>query len=88
MSRDANGHERIADFQRMYCTVCLFLQWELFGIRNEKRSEATLFHLAHKGTSEGHKKGLKKPPKETPERSSGTLRRTPQRPPKPIVTRY
>ena len=63
MSGDAHRHERIVDFQRIYCTVCLFLQWELFRIRNEKQSEAALFHLPHKATGEDRKKDPKKLPK-------------------------
>ena len=85
MSGDAHRHERIVDFQRMYCTVRLFLHWELFGIRNEKQSEATLFHLPHKTTGEDRKKDSKKLPKWSPKPSFGSLRSTPQRPPKPIT---
>ena len=82
---DAHRHELIVNFQRMYCTVCLFLQWELFRIRKETQSAGALFHWPHIPIDEDSKKSPKKPPKGAPEPSSGTLRRTPQRPPKPIT---
>ena len=85
MSGDAHRQEPNLDFQRMYCTVCLFLQAKLFENRNEKQSERAPFHIPHKPTCEDRKKGPKKPPKGSPEPSSETLRRTPQRPPKPIT---
>ena len=57
MSEDAQQHEPILNFQRMYCTVCLFLQAELSEIHTEKRSEEALFHLPHKPTSKDCRKG-------------------------------
>ena len=63
ISGDSHRHELIVDFQRMYCTVCLFLQSKLCEIRNGKQSEARLFHLPHEAIGEGRKKGPKKPPK-------------------------
>ena len=63
MSEDAYHPEPIFDFQRIYCTVCLFLQPKLFEIRNEKQSEGPLFHLPHQSNGEDCKKQFKKPPK-------------------------
>ena len=85
MSEDAQQHEPILNFQRMYCTVCLFLQAELSEIHTEKRSEEALFHLPHKPTDEDPKKDLKRPPKGTLKPSSGTPEDTPKRPPKLIT---
>ena len=49
MSEDAQQHEPILNFQRMYCTVCLFLQAELSEIHTDKRSEEALMTLAGEG---------------------------------------
>ena len=66
MSEDAQQHEPILNFQRMYCTVCLFLQAELSEIHTEKRSEEALFPLPHKPNSKDCRKGPTKLPKEAP----------------------
>ena len=84
MLEDAHQHEPIFDFQRMYCTVCLFLQSKLCEIRNEKQSKATHFHLPHKPTNEDCKKGPKKPPKGTPNSSSASPEDTPRRSTNPV----
>ena len=65
----------------MYCTVCLFLQSKFSEIRNEEQSKATHFHLPHLPTIEDHKKGPKRPPKETPKASSGGPDDAPKRSP-------
>ena len=84
MLEDAHQQEPIFDFQRMYYTVCLFLQSKLCEIRNEKQSKATYFHLPHRPTNEDCKKGPKKPPKGTPKPSSGPPEETPKRSPIPV----
>ena len=69
MTEDAHHHKPIVDFKRMYCTVCLFLQWKLFEIRNEKRCDGAFFHMHHK------------PSEEDPEKGPTTLQKGPQNPP-------
>ena len=85
ISGDAHRHELIIDFQWMYCTVCLFLPWALFEIRNEKQSETALLLLPHKATSEDPERDPTNPPKGTPKPSSGPLEDSPRRPPKPVT---
>ena len=84
VSEDEHLHEPIFNFQRMYCTACLFLQSKLSEIRNEKQSKAPLFHVPHISTGEDCKKGPKKPPKGTPKPSSGPPEDTPKRSPNPV----
>ena len=57
------------------------MQSRLFEIRNEKQFKASLFHLPHRPTNEDHKKGPKKPPKETQKPSSGVSEDAPKRSP-------
>ena len=66
MTEDAHHHEPIVDFKRMYCTVCLFLQWKLFEIRNEKRCDGAFFHMHHKPSGEDPEKGSHEPSKRDP----------------------
>ena len=82
---NAHQHELILNFQRMYCTVCLFLQSKLCEIRNEKQSKAPPFHVPHISTGEDCKKGPKKPPKGTPKPSSGPPEDTPKRAQNPVL---
>ena len=84
MLEDAHQQEPIFDFQRMYCTVCLFLQLKVCEFRNEKQSKATRFHLPRKPTGEDHKKGPKKPPKGIPKPSSEASKDTPKRSPNSV----
>ena len=74
MVEEAHRNGPILDFQRMYCTVCMFLQSKLSGIRNEKQSKATHFHLLQKPTNEDCKKGPKTPPKGPQNSPLGTLK--------------
>ena len=85
MSEDAQQHEPILNFQRMYCTVYLCLQAELSDIHTEKRSEEALFHLPHKHTSKDCRKGPTKLPKEAPKPSSGCPEDTSKRSPNPVL---
>ena len=85
VSEDAQQHEPILNFQRMYCTVCLFLQAELSDIHTEKRSEEALFHLPHKHTSKDYREGPTKLPKEAPKPSSGCPEDTSKRSPNPVL---
>ena len=82
---DSQHPEPILDFQRVYCTVCLFLQSKLSEICNEKQSEGTLCHLPHIPTQGNSKKGVQKPSKRTPKHSCGRSEHTPKKPPKPIT---
>ena len=69
----------------MYCTVCLFLQSKLSGIRNEKQSEGTLLHLPDRPTGEDRKKERKTPSKGNPKLIHGAFGSTPKEPLKPIT---